>query len=106
MTVVHLNLEELEAGVENIKQSPKDDGTLECIVIRPDTDQRVDLQECELSPKGGVHGDNWASRSNQFLPNGSPNPAVQVTLMNSRTVDLLAQDRTRWPATICLLTLI
>ena len=98
MTTVHLSLEELEAGVENIKQSPKDGGTLECIVIRSDTDKRVDLQECELSPDGGVHGDNWASRTKQFLPDGTPDPAVQVALMNSRTVDLLAQDRARWPA--------
>ena len=97
MSVVHLNLEQLEAGVENIKRSPKDGGVLECIVIRPGTNQRVDLQECELSPEGGVHGDNWASRTKQFLPDGNPNPAVQVSLMNSRTVDLLAQDRARWP---------
>jgi MOSC domain-containing protein YiiM len=31
------------------------------------------------------------------LPDGRPHPDVQVTLMNARTIALIAQDETRWP---------
>jgi hypothetical protein len=97
-TTLHLDITALEAGFPHIKQSPPDNGQVECIVIRPKTEERVSLQECDLSPELGLHGDNWPSRVNSLsFPDGSPNPKTQVTLMNSRTIDLIAQSRERWP---------
>jgi MOSC domain-containing protein YiiM len=84
----HLSRDELEAGLDRIRQSPADGGTLEAIVIRPEGDARESLQRCEISPEGGVHGDNWADRRNH--------PDVQVTLMNARTIALVAQEKARW----------
>ena len=72
----HPSLEELQQGLEEIRQSPKDRGTLKAIVIRPKTDARVSLQRCELSPDGGVHGDNWAKGCWMSLPDGRPHPDV------------------------------
>jgi MOSC domain-containing protein YiiM len=66
-------------------------------VIRPETDARVSLQHCELSPEGGVHGDNWAKGCWMSSPDGQPHPDVQVTIMNARTIALIAQDEARWP---------
>jgi MOSC domain-containing protein YiiM len=79
-----------------ILRSPKDRGTLQAIVIRPETDARTALSQCELSPEGGVHGDNWAKGCWMSLPDGRPHPDVQVTMMNARTIALIAQDRARW----------
>jgi MOSC domain-containing protein YiiM len=93
----HLSLEELQDGLSEIQQSPEDRGILRAIVIRPEVDARVSLQQCELSPEGGVHGDNWANGCWMSLPDGSPHPDVQVTIMNARTIALIAQDETRWP---------
>jgi hypothetical protein len=98
MTISHLNRPELEAGLSKIKQSPQDKGRVDCIVIRPKSDERVSLQKCELSPELGLHGDNWPSRVNSLsFPDGSPNPKTQVSLMNSRSIDLIAQSQERWP---------
>lgn len=94
---MHLSLEQLNAGLPEILESPKDHGALEAIVIRPKSDQRVSLDKCDLSPEGGVHGDNWAGGCWMSLPDGSPHPDVQVTLMNSRTADLVAREKNRWP---------
>lgn len=93
----HVSLEDLRQGLDAIRQSPKDRGVLRAIVIRPETDARVSLQRCELSPEGGVHGDNWAKGCWMSLPDGRPHPDVQVTMMNARTIALIAQDEARWP---------
>jgi MOSC domain-containing protein YiiM len=93
----HLSLEELRAGLSEIQRSPKDRGALRAIVIRPETDARSALQQCELSPELGVHGDNWAKGCWMSLPDGRPHPDVQVTIMNARTIALIAQDEARWP---------
>jgi MOSC domain-containing protein YiiM len=93
----HLSLEELRDGLSEILLSPQDRGILRAIVIRPEVEARVSLQQCELSPDGGVHGDNWAKGCWMSLPDGRPHPDVQVTLMNARTIALIAQDEARWP---------
>lgn len=93
---LHLSLAELEAGVDHIKQSPKDKGVLEMIVTRPATDERVLPDSCEVSPEQGVHGDNWASRKHVQLPDGGIDLGYQVTLMNSRAIALIARTPERW----------
>jgi MOSC domain-containing protein YiiM len=95
--VRHLALTELEDGLPEIRQSPKDRGRVKAIVIRPETDARESLQQCELSPELGVHGDNWANGCSMSLPDGRPHPDVQVTLMNARALALIAQEEARWP---------
>lgn len=84
----HLTMQELEAGLDHIRQSPPDAGRLDVIVIRPAPSQRVILQSVEISPEGGVHGDRWAQMSK--------NADIQVTLMNSRAAELFAQSADRW----------
>ncbi len=61
------------------------------IVIRPRTNERVLLSQCEVSPELGVHGDNWASKNHD----DNPNPAAQITIMNTRMIELLADDKNR-----------
>ena len=92
----HLSRDELAAGLDEILRSPADRGVLKAVVIRPETDARESLQRCELSPELGVHGDNWAKDCWMTLPDGRPHPDVQVTLMNARTIALIAQDEARW----------
>jgi len=93
----HSSLEELNDGLGEILRSPQDRGILRAIVIRPETDARIALLQCELSPEGGVHGDNWAKGCWMSLPDGRPHPDVQVTIMNARTIALIARDEARWP---------
>jgi hypothetical protein len=94
MTVAsnHLTASELEAGLEEIGRSPSDGGTLEMIVRRPRVGEREILQEGQLDLAVGLVGDCWSTRGV-----GTPNPDVQLTLMNARVVALVSQDRTRWP---------
>ncbi len=93
----HLNRDQLEAGLDQILRSPTDRGVLKAVVIRPATDARESLRQCELSAELGVHGDNWAQGCWMSLPDGRPHPDVQVAIMNARTIALVAQDEARWP---------
>ena len=92
----HLTLDELYQGLDHIQQSPRDEGALQAIVIRPEENARCSLESCDLSPEGGVHGDSWAKGCWLSLEDGRPHPDVQVTLINARLLDLVAGDRSRW----------
>jgi hypothetical protein len=94
--VKHLTLEEMEAGLEAIRQSPKDTGTLQMIVRRPETETREVLQEGQLHPACGLAGDNWKLRGSRSTPDGLANPEMQLNLMNARVVALLAREKDRW----------
>lgn len=95
--VRHLTLEELQAGLDEIRQSPKDEGVLELIVRRPRIDEREVLEEAELDPVDGLAGDNWRLRGSSRTPDGSSHPEMQLNIMNARVVALVAQHKDRWP---------
>lgn len=92
----HLTQQELTAGLEGILESPKDKGTLELIVRRPGTDQREILDEGQLDPAYGLQGDNWLTRGSRETTDGSAHPEMQINIMNSRVIALVAQDPKRW----------
>jgi hypothetical protein len=86
----------LEAGLGHILESPKDLGTVELIIRRPGVDEREELAQGELDLEVGLVGDSWRSRMGTSMADGSPNPDTQVTIMNARVIDLVAQERSRW----------
>lgn len=92
----YLTTEELEAGLDVIRQSPSDEGTVRLIVRRPRPDQRESLDVGELDCTVGLVGDCWTDRRSTRTPDGSPHPDMQLNVMNSRVIDLIAQDPARW----------
>jgi MOSC domain-containing protein YiiM len=97
LNVQYLSMEELEAGMDHIRQSPKEQGTLMMIVRRPNIDEREILQEGELSTQEGLIGDTWKVRVNKHSTDGLANVNKQITVMNARTIALLAQSEEHWP---------
>jgi hypothetical protein len=95
-TIKHLTLEELEAGLEVIRQSPTDHGRLELIVRRPATGEREILPRGELDLVNGLVGDNWKMRGSSSTADGSAHPEMQLNLMNTRAIALIAQSKARW----------
>ena len=92
----HLTQQELEAGLDDILRSPRDKGTLKLIVRRPETNQREVLDKGQLDPACGLVGDNWLTRGSRATADGSAHPEMQINIMNSRVIALVAQDRERW----------
>lgn len=95
-TALHLSLTELEAGMELIRQSPRQEGVVRMIVRRPREDEREIVSEAELSLSEGLVGDNWKGRGSKHMPDGSANPGAQITVTNARLVELIAQSEERW----------
>lgn len=94
--LTYMPIEALEAGLENIRQSPKDLGRLELIVRRPQTLSRESLDEGQLDIVNGLVGDNWVTRPSSRTADGTPHPDMQITIMNTRLVALMAQEKSQW----------
>ena len=96
LNVEYLSMIELEAGMEHIRQAPRDSGVLKMIVRRPKEDEREVIQQGELDLSQGLIGDNWKTRGSRHTPDRSPSLNAQITVMNARSIALIAQDEERW----------
>jgi hypothetical protein len=81
---------DLEAALDELRASPRGEGTVELIVRRPEIEQREVLDEGELSLEEGLVGDVWKRRGKR------PNRKAQLTLMNARCAQLVAGSKDRW----------
>jgi len=93
----HRTKEELEAGLDEIRRSPRDEGRLALIVARPEVDARAILAEGELCLVRGLIGDTWKERSSTRTEDGTAHPDMQLNVMNARSIALLAGSAERWP---------
>ncbi len=96
VTITHLTMAELEAGLDHIRQAPKDAGSLELIVRRPAVGAREILDVAELDVTHGLTGDTWIVRGSSRTPDGLRHPDMQLNIMSARAVSLVAQARERW----------
>ena len=80
---------ELESRLDEISQSPAEEGRLEMIVRRPISGEREILSEGELTLEEGLSGDSWNKRS--------PRLDMQINIMNSRAIAVVAGTTERWP---------
>jgi hypothetical protein len=82
--------------LDAIRQSPKNEGVLELIVRRPRVGEREVLQEGKLDVADGLVGDTWSTRGSSRSNDGLAHPEMQLNIMNSRVIALVAQERERW----------
>lgn len=80
-----------------MRASPKDTGTLDLIVRRPQIDGREVLSTGQLDLTTGLLGDTWATRGSSRTADGSSHPDMQLNVMSTRVVELVAGPRERWP---------
>jgi hypothetical protein len=87
---IHLSGPDLERGLPHVAASPREEGQLDAIYVRPAEGERERLPAAELSAEGGVHGDRWATHPSKKLSDGRPDPGWQVSLMNARILRLIS----------------
>ncbi|MEQ1576126.1 MAG: MOSC domain-containing protein [Hyphomicrobium sp.] len=92
----HRSLDDLQAGLPHILDSPADNGLVRAIVVRPGPGQRAGRDCCEISLAGGVHGDAWANGCWKSTDDGRPHPDVQICIMNARTIETIAGESSNW----------
>ncbi len=92
----HRPTADLDAGLDHIRLSPRDVGTVELIVRRPAVDEREVLTEGQLRVDLGLVGDSWRERGSTRTADGAAHPDMQLNLMNARVIALLAPEPGRW----------
>lgn len=80
--------------LQNIRNSPKESGTIDFIVRRPDINQREIIEIAELDTDKGLIGDCWLTRA---YKQGPPHPEMQINIMNARVIAAIEPNKERWP---------
>lgn len=93
----HRTLSEIQAALSKVGPSPADGGKLELIVRRPDIDHREIVNTATLDLIEGLVGDNWRARGSRHTEDGSANPNAQISIINSRVIQAIAQEQSCWP---------
>lgn len=93
---MHRTAAELNAGLDEVRKSPRDEGRVEAIVVRPATDERREMTTCRFAVGAGADGDRWVERFPSPPLPGMKEQDSQITLMNSRAVRLISGARDRW----------
>ena len=97
ITVRHRAMDEIVEGLHVVRRSPRGVGTLALAVRRPAVDAREVLARAELDPDGGLIGDSWSQRPSSRTADRSPHPGMQLNVINSRFIELIAgPDRDAW----------
>ncbi|GIJ38371.1 hypothetical protein Vwe01_16960 [Micromonospora andamanensis] len=93
----HRSMDEIMEGLHLVRRSPRGVGTLALAVRRPAVDAREVLSRAELDPDAGLLGDTWGQRPSTRTADQSPHPDMQLNVINSRFVELIAgPDRDAW----------
>lgn len=93
--MAHLTTAEIESGLDHVRSSPTDAGTVALVVRRPADGEREVLAHATLDPVDGLVGDNWRTRGSRHTPDGSAEPDKQLNVMNIRLAELLAREPDR-----------
>ena len=96
MNVSHLNMHQLESGLNHILNAPKDNGIVDMIVCRPKIEVREILKIAKLDKEFGLVGDNWNDRGSSSTPDNSSDIEAQLTIMNSRVISLITPSSDQW----------
>jgi hypothetical protein len=91
----HITTDEIETGIDQVLNSPKDAGIVEMIVRRPAVNKREVIESGLLDLQQGLVGDNWLTRGSSRTANGLGHPEMQLNLMNYRFALLIAGSRER-----------
>ena len=92
----HLSYAELEEQIDYIASSPKNNSPLDLLVRRPKENHREVLDSGMLSTEDGLVGDMWKIRPSNRTPDKSAHPEMQLNIMNSRVISLIARSDDRW----------
>ncbi|MFY9209498.1 MAG: hypothetical protein WAO69_00035 [Aestuariivita sp.] len=84
---------ELDAALADVLAAPRAAGGIRMLCARPKPNKRDFPDRLTLSRDGGVTGDFEMSRPWLELPDGGPDPRIQVSVMSARVLDLVWRER-------------
>jgi hypothetical protein len=94
---LYLSAEQLDAGLDDVREAPRQVGVVQMIVRRPALGERLVIQEALLDTVEGLLGDTWRARGSRSTPDGAADPNDQVTVTSWRAMRLVAGSPERCP---------
>lgn len=88
---------EVMAAMPHVLAAPKDATTVAQLCFRPARNQRTFPDSLRMTRAEGIPGDRWLNEAWEKLPDGSPDPRIQISLLPLRVLDLVWQDRENTP---------
>lgn len=93
----HPTADDLAAALPDVLSAPKDATRVEMLCLRPGIGQRSFPDMLHLTREQGIPGERWLTRPWLTLPDGRPDPAIQVSILPLRVLDLVWRDREMTP---------
>ena len=88
---------ECDAALPDILAAPKDGAVIEQLCFRSDYGLRDHPDHLDLTVGEGIRGERWTKKPWLTLPDGSPDPRIQVSILPKRIMDLCWRDRANTP---------
>ncbi len=93
----HATTATLNAALPHVLAAPKTDAPIAMLCYRPDFNQRTFPNSLTLTKDMGIPGERWLKHPWLRLADGTPDPRIQVSLLPTRVLDLIWQDRETTP---------
>ena len=91
--MTQVTLPELMAALPHILAAPKDDAPIHSLCLRPAYGLRNFPTRITMTRAFGIPGERWATAPWLKLPDGTPDPRIQVSILPTRVMDLVWRDR-------------
>lgn len=91
------SLAELLAALPHVLAAPKDDTRVDQLCFRPAYNERRFPEGLTLTVAQGVPGERWLTAPWLRLPDGRPDPDIQVSILPRRVMELVWRDREGTP---------
>ena len=88
-----VSAEALAAALPHVLAAPQQATKVAQLCFRPARNQRTFPFSLRMTRAEGVPGDRWLTEPWLTLPDGSPDPRIQVSILPLRVLDLVWQDR-------------
>ncbi len=88
---------DLMAALPHVLDAPRDAAPVLELCLRPGYGERAFPQSVTLTRAGGIPGERWATAPWVKLPDGSPDPRIQVSILPVRVMDAVWRDRAGSP---------
>jgi hypothetical protein len=97
VTTARATRAELEAALPQVLAAPRDAGTAAMLCFRPGPNLRTFPDWLTLTRDRGIPGERWLTAPWLRLPDGRPDPSIQVAILPLRVMNLVWRDRDGTP---------
>ncbi len=88
----HTSTAECDAALDHIRAAPSSGATIGQLCFRPDYGLRTYPDSLEMTVDKGIIGERWIKKPWLTLPDGAPDPRIQVSILSQRVMDLCCRQ--------------